>query len=97
MSKHDASYRLLTYCGLLYEMLLQREPGLLATTLPAVLPVVLYSGVPRWSAVVYLAITWRRSCFVWSTTGAWKICKRLFKQCINTRKGHNIANYAGHS
>jgi hypothetical protein len=47
--------RLLTYCGLLYEMLLQREPGLSTTTLPAILPVVLYSGVPRWSAATDVA------------------------------------------
>lgn len=47
--------RMLTYRSLLYETLLQREPGLSPTALPAVLPLVLYSGVPRWSAACDVA------------------------------------------
>jgi predicted transposase YdaD len=52
---HAMALRMLTYRGLLYETLLRREPGLLPTALPAVLPLVLYSGVPRWSAAIDVA------------------------------------------
>ena len=43
--------RVATYCGLLYESLSQRGLVRRGTRFPAVLPVVLYSGVRRWTAV----------------------------------------------
>ena len=48
------SLRMMTYQGLLYESLLMRrllKPG---QNLPPVLPLVVYSGVPRWSAALSL-------------------------------------------
>ena len=42
--------RVLTYCALLYESLLTRKQISKGGRLPVTLPVVIYSGVPRWSA-----------------------------------------------
>ena len=42
--------RVLTYCALLYESLLTRRRIPKGRRLPVILPVVIYSGVPRWSA-----------------------------------------------
>jgi len=44
--------RLLTYLGLLYEALLARKLIKPGEPLPVVLPVVVYSGVPRWNAAL---------------------------------------------
>lgn len=49
----DMALRVATYTGLLYQSLLSR--GLVGLPLPAVLPVVLYSGRRRWSAPVELS------------------------------------------
>ena len=45
------SLRMMTYLGLLYESLLRRRVLKPGQSLPPVLPLVIYSGVPRWSAV----------------------------------------------
>jgi hypothetical protein len=47
--------RVATYCGLLYESLSQRGLVRRGTRFPAVLPVVLYSGVRRWTAAASTA------------------------------------------
>lgn len=44
--------RILTYLGLLYEALLARKLIKPGEPLPVVLPVVIYSGVPRWNAAL---------------------------------------------
>ena len=44
--------RILTYLGLLYEALLARRLIKSGEPLPVVLPVVIYSGVPRWNAAL---------------------------------------------
>ncbi|WP_397475871.1 Rpn family recombination-promoting nuclease/putative transposase [Pusillimonas sp.] len=44
--------RILTYLGLLYEALLARKLIKRNQPLPAVLPMVIYSGVPRWTAAL---------------------------------------------
>lgn len=44
--------RILTYLGLLYEALLTRKLIQRTQLLPAVLPMVIYSGVPRWNAAL---------------------------------------------
>ena len=52
---HHMALRMLTYCGLLYESLLQRESWPQKRALPVVLPLVLYSGAARWSATTQVA------------------------------------------
>lgn len=42
--------RVLTYCALLYESLLTRKQISKGGRLPVTLPIVIYSGVPRWIA-----------------------------------------------
>ena len=44
--------RILTYLGLLYEALLARKLIKPGEPLPVVLPIVIYSGVPRWNAAL---------------------------------------------
>src|SRR5690606_35176745 len=44
--------RILTYLGLLYEALLARKLIRPGEPLPVVLPIVIYSGVPRWNAAL---------------------------------------------
>src|SRR5690606_25409451 len=44
--------RMHTYRGLLYESLLHYKLVAAGQRLPAVLPVVIYSGVPRWTAAL---------------------------------------------
>lgn len=47
--------RMMTYVGLLYESLLNRKQLTSGEALPPVLPLVIYSGVPRWRAALDIA------------------------------------------